>query len=75
MGAEYNLSQRTKAYAPVGYVANKGTMNQTIIYGQPEFCNLWLRCLRGLRKSIRNRCSAMKTAPVDPQNVGSCCEL
>ncbi|NUY01262.1 porin [Paraburkholderia youngii] len=35
VGAEYNLSQRTKAYAQVGYVANKGTMNQTIIYGAP----------------------------------------
>jgi predicted porin len=35
VGAEYNLSQRTKAYAQVGYVANKGTMNQTIIYGTP----------------------------------------
>ena len=35
IGAEYNLSQRTKAYAQVGYVANKGTMNQTIVYGAP----------------------------------------
>jgi predicted porin len=35
VGAEYNLSQRTKAYAQVGYVDNKGTMNQTIIYGNP----------------------------------------
>ncbi|TDY16929.1 putative porin [Paraburkholderia sp. BL6665CI2N2] len=35
IGAEYNLSQRTKAYAQVGYVDNKGTMNQTIIYGAP----------------------------------------
>ncbi|EDZ99176.1 porin, gram-negative type [Burkholderia sp. H160] len=34
-GAEYNLSQRTKAYAQVGYVANRGTMNQTIVYGAP----------------------------------------
>jgi predicted porin len=35
VGAEYNISTRTKAYAQVGYVANKGTMNQTIIYGAP----------------------------------------
>jgi predicted porin len=35
VGAEYNLSVRTKAYAQVGYVNNKGTMNQTIIYGAP----------------------------------------
>jgi predicted porin len=35
LGAEYNLSRRTKAYAQVGYVENKGTMNQTIIYGAP----------------------------------------
>jgi predicted porin len=35
IGAEYNLSARTRAYAQVGYVSNKGTMNQTIIYGAP----------------------------------------
>ncbi|HZZ03302.1 porin [Paraburkholderia sp.] len=35
IGAEYNLSARTKAYAQVGYVNNRGTMNQTIIYGTP----------------------------------------
>jgi predicted porin len=35
VGAEYNLSPRTKAYAQVGYVDNDGTMNQTIIYGTP----------------------------------------
>ena len=35
MGAEYNLSKRTTVYAQVGYVANRGTMNQTITYGQP----------------------------------------
>ena len=35
VGAEYNLSPRTRAYAQVGYVNNKGTMNQTIIYGAP----------------------------------------
>ena len=35
VGAEYSLSTRTSAYAQVGYVDNKGTMNQTIIYGAP----------------------------------------
>jgi predicted porin len=35
VGAEYNLSKATKAYAQVGYVNNKGTMNQTIVYGAP----------------------------------------
>ncbi|MEX3936133.1 porin [Paraburkholderia phymatum] len=35
VGAEYSLSRRTRAYAQVGYVANKGTMNQTLIYGTP----------------------------------------
>jgi predicted porin len=35
LGAEYSLSVRTRAYAQVGYVNNKGTMNQTIIYGAP----------------------------------------
>jgi predicted porin len=35
VGAEYNLSQRTKAYAQVGYVNNDGTMNQTVVYGAP----------------------------------------
>ncbi|WP_233887553.1 porin [Paraburkholderia flagellata] len=35
VGAEYNVSKATKAYAQVGYVSNKGTMNQTIIYGAP----------------------------------------
>jgi predicted porin len=35
VGAEYNLSTRTRVYAQVGYVNNKGTMNQTIIYGAP----------------------------------------
>jgi predicted porin len=35
VGAEYSLSTRTTAYAQVGYVDNKGTMNQTIIYGAP----------------------------------------
>ncbi|WP_250474945.1 porin [Caballeronia sp. GAFFF1] len=35
LGAEYSVSPRTRAYAQVGYVDNKGTMNQTIIYGAP----------------------------------------
>nr|WP_087738509.1 porin [Paraburkholderia piptadeniae] len=35
LGAEYSVSKRTTAYAQVGYVENKGTMNQTIVYGQP----------------------------------------
>ncbi len=35
IGAEYNLSAATRAYAQVGYVNNKGTMNQTITYGSP----------------------------------------
>ncbi|ASL46865.1 Outer membrane porin protein 32 [Burkholderia sp. AD24] len=35
VGAEYSLSKATRVYAQVGYVANKGTMNQTIVYGTP----------------------------------------
>jgi predicted porin len=35
LGAEYSLSKATRAYAQVGYVNNKGTMNQTIVYGTP----------------------------------------
>ncbi|CAE6851673.1 Major outer membrane protein P.IB [Paraburkholderia nemoris] len=35
VGAEYSLSKRTLTYVQVGYVNNKGTMNQTIVYGQP----------------------------------------
>lgn len=35
LGAEYGLSKRTLVYAQVGYVANHGTMNQTITYGEP----------------------------------------
>ncbi|SAL42774.1 porin [Caballeronia humi] len=35
VGAEYSLSKRTMTYAQVGHVINKGTMNQTIVYGQP----------------------------------------
>jgi hypothetical protein len=34
VGAEYNLSKRTIVSAQIGYVANHGTMNQTIMYGQ-----------------------------------------
>jgi predicted porin len=34
LGADYNLSKRTLVYAQVGYVDNKGTMNQMISYGQ-----------------------------------------
>ncbi|MCX4151542.1 MULTISPECIES: porin [Paraburkholderia] len=35
VGAEYYVSKRTLAYAQVGYVDNKGTINQTLVYGQP----------------------------------------
>ncbi|HZZ09564.1 MAG TPA: porin [Paraburkholderia sp.] len=35
VGAEYSLSKATRVYAQVGYVDNKGTMNQTIVYGTP----------------------------------------
>jgi predicted porin len=35
VGAENNLSVRTTLYAQVGYVDNKGTMNQTVVYGAP----------------------------------------
>ncbi|QBR01764.1 porin [Paraburkholderia pallida] len=35
LGAEYGVSKRTLLYAQVGYVANHGTMNQTITYGEP----------------------------------------
>ena len=34
-GAEYSLSKRTMVYGEVGHVNNKGTMTQTIAYGQP----------------------------------------
>ncbi|CAE6753727.1 Outer membrane porin protein 32 [Paraburkholderia domus] len=34
-GAEYSLSKATLVYGQVGYVNNKGTMTQTIAYGQP----------------------------------------
>ncbi len=35
LGAEYGLSTRTLLYAQAGYVANRGTMNQLIGYGEP----------------------------------------
>ena len=35
IGTEYNLSKRTLTYLQVGHVNNNGTMNQTIVYGQP----------------------------------------
>ncbi|KWF82380.1 porin [Burkholderia diffusa] len=35
LGAEYNLSKATLAYAQVGYVSNRGNMSQTITYGVP----------------------------------------
>jgi predicted porin len=34
-GAEYSLSKATLVYGQVGYVNNRGTMTQTITYGQP----------------------------------------
>jgi predicted porin len=34
-GAEYSLSKATLVYGQVGHVNNKGTMTQTIAYGQP----------------------------------------
>jgi predicted porin len=35
LGADYNLSKTTTLYAQGGYVSNRGTMNQTLVYGQP----------------------------------------
>jgi predicted porin len=35
LGANYSLSKSTTLYAQVGFVDNKGTMNQSIEYGQP----------------------------------------
>jgi predicted porin len=35
LGAEYSLSKATLAYVQVGYVHNKGAMNQAITYGAP----------------------------------------
>jgi predicted porin len=34
-GANYSLSKATSVYANVGYVNNRGTMNQSLVYGQP----------------------------------------
>jgi predicted porin len=34
-GAEHSLSKATLVYGQLGYVNNKGTMTQTIAYGQP----------------------------------------
>ncbi|MFL9921097.1 porin [Paraburkholderia fungorum] len=34
-GAEYSLSKATLVYGQVGHVNNRGTMTQTITYGQP----------------------------------------
>jgi predicted porin len=35
IGADYNLSSRTRVYAQAGYVSNRGQMNQELIYGTP----------------------------------------
>jgi predicted porin len=35
VGAEYSLSRSTLGYVQIGYVNNNGTLNQTIVYGQP----------------------------------------
>jgi len=35
LAADYSLSKSTLLYAEVGYVDNKGVMNQSIEYGQP----------------------------------------
>ena len=35
LGVEYSASKATRFYAQVGYVNNRGTMSQTIIYGAP----------------------------------------
>ncbi|MEM5314742.1 porin [Paraburkholderia sp. JHI869] len=35
LGADYSLSKTTTLYGQAGYVANRGTMNQTLVYGQP----------------------------------------
>lgn len=40
VGAEYSLSKSSLVYAQAGYVDNKGTMNQTIAYGQPVAPNM-----------------------------------
>jgi predicted porin len=35
VGADYSLSKATTLYAQVGYVDNRGKMNQSVEYGQP----------------------------------------
>lgn len=35
LGASYSLSKATSVYANVGYVNNRGKMNQSLVYGQP----------------------------------------
>ncbi|WP_129563157.1 porin [Paraburkholderia dokdonensis] len=35
IGADYDLSSRTRVYAQAGYVSNRGQMNQELIYGTP----------------------------------------
>lgn len=35
LGTEYSLSKATLLYADVGYVNNRGAMNQALAYGQP----------------------------------------
>ncbi len=35
VGANYNLAKKTTLYAEVGYVENKGAMNQSLEYAQP----------------------------------------
>jgi predicted porin len=35
VGGEYSLSKSTLGYVQLGYVNNNGTLNQTIVYGQP----------------------------------------
>lgn len=35
LGADYSLSKTTLLYTNVGYVDNRGAMNQALVYGQP----------------------------------------
>ena len=35
LAANYSLSKATLVYADIGYVNNRGTMNQGLSYGQP----------------------------------------
>jgi predicted porin len=35
LGGNYNVSKRTTLYAQVGYVSNRGAMNQELVYGSP----------------------------------------